>query len=578
MIKNFFIFGKRLLTSRQRTIFQAAIIIMITLAASRFLGLVRQRVLAHYFSVEDLAIYFAAFRLPETVFDILVSGSLSSAFIPVFSSYISKGEEKKAWYVASVSQNIVLFLFIIAASVVFIFAKQLSVILTPGFPSSNQDLMAQLTRLLLFVQIFFILSFFLTSALESHQRFVIPAIAPLFYNLGIILGAIFFTSLGFGIWSPAIGALLGAILHFAIQLPLAVSLGFRFVPRLDFKNEGVIAIAKLAAPRSLELVAYQILKSVELILASLITVASYTYYTFAYSLQLVPVGLIGVSIAKASLPMLSSSAARDQMEEFRKTLSFALSQIFFFVLPFSFFLTVLRIPLVRLFFGTARFSWVSTVQTGYVVSAFSLGILAQCVVSLFSRAFYALHNTKTPVKVSIFSIAVNIITGIFFVKVLRLDVWSLAFAFSIASIIQALILFFILNAKIKILDIYLLNSIFKIAVSSSFSGIVMFFLLKVLDRSVWDSRLSFLGKLGVGLPTNFQNFVIDTHYTINLFFLTLLVAGIGCFVYLLVAAALKIPEADYVFEIIMRFAVTKIPRLSAESKREPVSQTPPETP
>lgn len=576
MVKNFLLTGKAILTGRQGTILSAALTIMIMVAASRVLGLVRQRVLAHFFSVEDLAVYFAAFRFPEMIFEILVVGALSSAFIPVFSSYISRGQEKKGWYVAAISQNAALFIFALLAVFIFIFAEPLSQLITPGFPAGSQAMMAQLTRLLLFVQGFFILSFFLTGVLESHQRFLLPAIAPLFYNLGIIFGAASLSSLG--VWGAAIGALVGAFLHFAIQLPLALSLGFRFVPKIDFRDPGFRSIAKLAAPRALELSAYQILKSIELVLASLISLASYTYYTFANTLQLVPVGLFGVSVAKASLPTLSSFAAKGQMEKFRQTFGFALTQILFFVLPMAILLAVLRIPLVRILFGTARFSWEATVQTGYVVSAFSLGVTAQSIVALFTRAFYALQDTKTPVKVSLFSILVNIAIGAFLVLVLRLDVWSLALAISIAYLLQATLLFLILDRRIQVATRQVAVSAGKIVLASFASGGVMFFLLKILDRSAWDKKLSFLGKFGLALPTSFESFVLDTRYTANLIFLTLLVAGVGALVYLLLAALLRLSEMDYLFGIVRRLLTGKIPLPPAEPKEvEPVSPPPAET-
>lgn len=572
MVKNVFLTGKAILTGRQKSLLSAAATIMVMLVAAQVLGLIRQRVLAHFFSDQDLAVYFAAFRLPETIFAILVSGALSAAFIPVFTSYFSRGQAKKAWDVAAISQNIAFLIFAVFALFIFIFADSLSPLITPGFPPERQILMSSLTRVLLLVQGLFLFSFFLTGVLESRQRFLVPALAPIFYNLGIILGAATLSHLG--VWGAAIGAVFGAFLHFAVQLPLALSLGFRYIPKLDFREPGVRTIARLALPRVIEVSALQVLRTAELILASLVSIAAYTYLAFANTLQFVPVGLFGFSIAKASLPTLSVNAARGEMDAFRKTFSFSFTQILFFVVPFSVFLAVLRIPLVRLIFGTARFSWEATVQTGQVVSAFALGIAAQAAIALLARSFYALQDTRTPVKVALLSILLNIALATLFVKGLGLGTWSLALAFSIASIFQSIVLFILLDRRVGVATQDLTLSFFKVLLASGASGAVMFFLLKVLDRSAWDKKLSFLGQLGLGLPTTFDRFVLDTRYVVNLFFLTALVATVGALVYLAVAAFVKLHEVDVLFGLIQRLLVGKAPLPKPEAKEpEPVIPT-----
>ncbi|MGB9707062.1 MAG: lipid II flippase MurJ, partial [Microgenomates group bacterium] len=199
MWKNLFKNGSNFLTSQQKNIFSAAFVIMLTIAASRILGLIRNRVLAHFFTAETLSVYFAAFRLPETVFEVLVFGTLASAFIPTFTSYLSKRQEKEAWYVACAMINIALVFFLVLAIALFVFSKPFYYLITPGFSLSQVELTANLARILLLAQGFFVLSYFLTAVLESFRRFLVPAVAPLFYNLGIILGTVFFAP-KFGIY------------------------------------------------------------------------------------------------------------------------------------------------------------------------------------------------------------------------------------------------------------------------------------------------------------------------------------------------------------------------------------------
>ena len=558
MVKKLLQRGSNLFTKRQKTILSAAIIIMIMIAASRVLGLVRNRVLANFFSAETLSVYFAAFRVPETIFEILVFGTFSSAFIPTFTSYISRGKKDEAWYVASISLNFAFLVFLIFALVIFLIAQPLYHLIAPGFSPQDTIEIANLSRVLLVAQGFFVLSYFLTSVLESLQRFLVPALAPLMYNLGIIFGA-FFLSSHFGLYGPAIGAVIGAFLHFLIQLPLAFWLGFRPRLVLNLVHPGVREIARLALPRVVELSAIQLGKVGELFLASLVSTAAYTYYTFANSLSLLPIGLFGTSVAKASLPTLSYQSAQGDHKQFVETLISLFNQVVFFIFPCAVFLAVLRIPVVRLVFGAARFTWASTVQTGYTLSAFCLGILTQALIFPLTRAYWALHDTKTPVKISIGAIVIEIFLGAIFILVFKLQIWTLALAFSSASLIQMLILFSFLVRKVSGLDKKKVGIPFlKIAFSSFISGGLMFFLLKVLDRSAWDKRLSFLHWIGLKLPTTFDHFVLDTRYTINLILLTLLVGIIGVLTYLLLAWFLKVKEVTLLKRLIDKIKKPKI--------------------
>jgi len=489
-------------SSKQTSVFSAASIIMVMILASRVLGLVRQRVLAHFFEANDLSLFFAAFRLPDLLFEVLIWGTFSSAFIPVFTKSLQKGR-KNAWKIAGSITNIGFLIFLVLALLVIIFADRLYGIFVPGFEVVDRTQVVLIARILFVAQSFFVISYVLTAVLESLRRFLVPAIAPLFYNLGIILGTIFFSP-KLGLLGPTIGVLIGAFLHLVIQLPLAFKLGFRFRTKISITPE-VKKIGKLAIPRLIEVSFLQIAKTVELSLATLISTASYTYFTFGNTIQLLPVGLFGTSIAKAALPTLARQS--DKLGKFKKTLFSALGQMSFLIIPISTFLIVLRIPVVRLIYGTDIFSWESTVQTGLVVSAFALGILFQATSSILARSFYALHDTKTPVKISITTILINIAIDFVLVKVFHLPIWGLAAAFSFSTFLQSLLLYIFLIGKIG--DGETFKKIFpvlKSLVSSVISGSVMYFLLKIFDKSAWVKKLSFLGKIeGLENPFNFNN-------------------------------------------------------------------------
>lgn len=551
MWKIFWRNGHKFLTRKQTSLLSAAFIIMVMIAASRVLGLLRNRVLANFFPVETLSLYFAAFRLPEVIFEVLVFGSLSSAFVPTFTSYLSRNKKKEAWYVAGASLNLWLIVFVIFGSLVAVFAPSIYRVIAAGFKPDQMDQIVSLARLLLFAQGFFVVSYFLTGVLESTQRFLLPAVAPLFYNLGIILGTVFMHR-QWGIYAPTFGAVIGAFFHFAIQFFPARQLGFRFLKSIDLSHPGVKQIGRLAMPRMLELSVLQVGKSIELFLASLVSSAAYAYFTFANSLQLLPIGLFGVSLAKASLPILSKQASREEWPEYKKTFMSSFREILFLVVPMAVFMAVLRIPVVRLVFGASRFDWAATVETGRTLSAFCLGLTAQAVLYLFNRAFYALQDTRTPVKVSVFSIAVNGLLGAVFILILHLPVWSLALSFSVSSILQVLILFAVLRRRLG--EWALKEFVFpalKVLLPALFSGGVMFVLLKLFDRS---PAVGLAGSVGLALPQGALSVLsLDTRQTGQLLLLTLMVGTVGSATYLFLVWLLRVEEVRVFSRFLLKF-------------------------
>ena len=565
--------SRKILSAPQASVLSAATIIMVMVVFSRVLGLVRQRILAHFFTAPQLSLFFAAFRLPDTIFEVLVFGTFSSAFIPVFTKSLKKGA-KEAWQTAGIIVNLGLLIFTVLAAISVLSAHNIYSLVAPGFDPEERLQIVKVARVLFAAQGFFVVSYVLTGVLESLRRFLVPALAPLFYNLGIIAGTIFLVP-KFGLLAPAIGVLIGAFAHFIIQLPLATRLGFRFIKSVKI-TKNVRQIGKLALPRVIELSFLQVSKTVELLLSSLISTAAYTYFTFGNTLQLLPVGLFGTSIAKAALPTLAREA--DSPEKFARTLSQSLYQIVFLVIPIATVLIVLRIPIVRLVYGTEIFSWESTVQTGYVVSAFAFGVVFQAATAILARGFYALGDTKTPVIVSIASISLVVVTSVVFILGLSIPVWGLAAAFSLGAFFQASILYYLIGKKIgQHLNFQSIAPIIKSAVAAMGSGGVMFFLVKIFDRSVWVKRLSFLGKIESTKVIEFERFVLDTRYTANLLILTIFVSLVGGLVYLGLSVILKNSEvytfANLLKRVFIKGKVSPIPK----EEQEPIAPTPQDT-
>ena len=569
MVDKFFNKGKKFLMSPQTSVLSAAGVIMFMGVAARVLGVANKFVVAHYFPLNEVSLFWAAFRLPDLIFEIFFFSTFSSAFIPVFTKALKKGE-KNAWEIAGRVLNIALLVFLPLAIFVAVFAHNIYGFIVPGYSVEQVSRIADIARVLFAAQGLFIVSYILTGVLESLRRFLVPALAPIFYNLGIILGAIFLSP-SMGLMGPAIGAVLGAFMHLAIQLPLALKLGFRFIPRIR-PNSGVKKIGRLSLPRFIELSFQQVARTVELSLSSLMPTVAYTYLIYANSLQTFPVTLFGVSLAKAALPTLSR--LEDDSKEFLRTVLNTLYQIIFFVLPVATTLIVLRVPVIRLIYGIANsFDWEATIQTSMVLSGYAFGIVFQSAVSLLARSFYALHDTKTPVTVSVSGVIITIFSAFLFVRWYGVGVWGLALAVSIGLGFQAFVLFYLLMRRINGgLFFAPLVPITKHVVASLISGTTMYFILKFFDRSVWVKRLAFFTNADVFEGLQFQNFVLDTRYTLNLIVLTGLVAGIGMALYLLVLYLLRCRELFVVIRLI------KQRKLSFSQKNtEPISQPPAES-
>lgn len=531
MVKNFFKNGIKIFSVRQTNILTAATVIMFLSLASRLLGLLRDRLLAHYFTSDLVGIYFAAFRIPDLLFQILVFGALSVAFIPVFTEYLKKDRES-AWDLASSLLNLTFLIFLVLLVLLFIFAEPLSLLLVPGLPKENPAhlaLLVNLTRIILLAQIFFVVSAFLTGILHSFQRFLVPAAAAFFYNLGIILG-IYFGQAWFGIYGAALGAVLGAFLHFLIQLPLTRSLGFHWRFDFHFSHPGVREIGKLTLPRSIALAADQINLAVDTILASLISLSSITFLTFAQHLALVPVGLFGATIAQAALPILSHLSSEEGLDHFRQTLISCFRQIAFLVIPLSVAMIILHTPIIRLVFGAKLFTWDATVLTARTLAFLAVGVCAQSSTLLLNRAFYALRDTMTPLKIGLVSIVLNILASVTFINFFHFPVWGLGLSASIAASTNLILLLFFLRKKIGgFTGQEFIMPLSKMFFAAFAMAGVLYLPVRLLDRVV-----------------------LDTTRTINLIFLIAISGTFGFLIYLALAQVLHLEEVKTFWSLFKR--------------------------
>jgi putative peptidoglycan lipid II flippase len=524
--------GKFLLFRKQTNILSAAFVIMAIYGVSHLVGLVKTRLLiGHFFgsAASYLDVYYAAFVLPDTLFQLLVVGALSAAFIPTFTKYLSK-DEKDAWHMASLAMNIIVLSLALIAGIIFIFARPISALVAPGFSAQQILIMTGLLRIMLVAQIFFSVSGFLTSIIQTHHRFLVPALAPIGYNLGIIFGIIVLAP-HIGIYGPAVGVVLGAILHMLVQIPLAIKLGFRFKPILNITHPGVREVATLMPPRAVALGLDQVEQFVAVTLASLLTSGSLSILNAARTLYTIPASLFGATIGQAAFPALSRVSSNENLSEFKKILADSLLQILFISLPVSTLFIILRIPIVRIIFGSRTFPWSATLLTGKTLAILAVSASFYAVMQLIVRGFYALHDTATPLKIGTAAAVFDIVFSVLAVYVFQWNVMGIALGITATSIVETIVLLTVLYRKL----------------GWTADTNIMFF---AVGKMIFTS---FITGLSLWLPMRLlDKFVFDTTRTIPLLALTGVTSLIGMVVYLCLSYLFKVEELKSYLALLKR--------------------------
>lgn len=461
---------KRLLTAPFQSITGAALLLGAASFLSRIVGLLRDRILAHQFGAGvELDVYTAAFRVPDFLYNIIIVGALSAGFIPIFLEIFEK-EKEKAWKFTSTILNITFVALGIISLIAFLTLPYFLHNLVPGFSPESQAQTLMLTRIMLLSPIFLGLSGVVSSVLQSLRSFVVYSFAPLFYNIGIIIGALVFVPM-FGLKGLAYGVVLGAIMHFAVQLPMLFHYGFHFQLSFSYKDSSVKKLFKLMVPRTLTLATVQINVLLTTLFASTLAVGSVAAYNFANNISSLPVGIIGISFALAAFPTLSELANKKDMSGFEQHVSRTTRQILFFIIPLTILFLLLRAQIIRILLGTGEFDWNDTIVTAQTVGMLSISLFAQCLIPLFIRAFYALQNTRTPLLVTFFSTLITIGLSFFLKNIFGIS--GLALGISIGSILQFLVLAVLLYKKMEVHnEKIIIVSTFKITLAALCMGII----------------------------------------------------------------------------------------------------------
>ena len=477
---------KKIFSRKIDSITIAATLVAFSSLLSRLLGILRDRILAGEFGAGNiLDVYYAAFRVPDLIFNLIVLGALSAGFIPVFTCLIKDfkcertdgSPNQKAWDLANNILNTLMIFLIFISGLGILFSPFLMKLVAPGFSPEKQQLTAELTRIMFLSPIFLGLSSILGGILQSFKRFLVYSLAPIMYNIGIIIGALYFVPF-WGVHGLAWGVALGAFLHMFVQLPLVFSLGFKYRPIINLRDPNMRKIGRMMVPRTMTLGVSQLNLLVITILASGLAGGSLAVFNFANNLQAFPVGIFGISFAIAAFPTMSRVA--HSKKKLIANFSATFRKILFFVVPATVLLITLRAQIIRVILGTGRFDWQDTILTMDTLGFFAIGLFAQATIPLLIRVFYARHDSKTPFFIGLVAAICNLVFGWYFSRML--GVQGLALGFSIAQIVNFVLLWLALHVYLgEIQERKILISVAKF----SFAAIACGLMVQIMKLAVW---------------------------------------------------------------------------------------------
>ena len=412
---------------------------------SRLLGFVRDQVIAAKFGTTALTdAYLVAYSLPNLVY-VIVVGALTAVFIPVFTGYLAKNDSQRGWKTASIIINLTALGLGLATLVGFIGAPFFVKLLAPRFDAETAALAAQLARIMFPGVIFMGLAGIFAAILNSYQHFALPALAPAVTNLAIIAGAYFLAG-EWGIYSLAIGTLVGFMGQLLIQIPQVAKKGFRYSYSLNLTDEGVRKIGVLILPVAAAIGVSQIYITIDSILASGLAPGSLAALKFAFRLMQLPLGVFVMAISTAVFPTLALQAVQEDKDALRKTTTLGLTTIALLTVPAAIGLMALRVPIISLLFERGSFNTASTLATASALLFYAVGLFGHAGNAILTRVYYALKDTKTVVYTTLAAVSVNLVFSLIFIRIMGHS--GLALANSLAALINLTLLVTILHYKI----------------------------------------------------------------------------------------------------------------------------------
>lgn len=433
--------------SSTRQIARAASVVIVLFFFSRVAGLAREMIIGARFGTSaEYDAYLAAFRVPDLIFFLVAGGALGSAFIPVFTGCLTRRDLTGAWRLFSGVVNLVLILMTVLAALAALTAPWLvRTILAPGFAPWQQSLTVELMRWMLISTVIFGVSGIVMGVLNSFQHFLLPALAPVLYNLSIIAGA-WFLAPKYGVYGLVIGVIVGAALHLEIQLFGLWRYNARYYRTLGLNNRHVREVSRLMAPRVLGLAVVQINFWVNTMLASALAPGSLSALNYAWLLMLLPQGIVAQGVATAAFPTFSALEAQGRRVELRRVFGSTLRGVLFLAIPAAVGLFVWRLPLIQLLLERGEFTSRSTDLTAVALAFYAFGLIGHSALEIFARAYYALHDTRTPVIIGIAAMGLNVVLSL----VLRgpLALAGLALANTVATTLEMIVLALLLSRRL----------------------------------------------------------------------------------------------------------------------------------
>jgi len=514
---------------RRVSLAKSAGIVAGSFVISRILGLVREIVLARQFGTsEAFSAYVSAFRIPDLLFLVVMAGAFGSAFIPVFSGFLGDGEDEAAWKLASVVLNISGVLVILMAAVTWVFAPELvRYIVAPDASSTAQQITVDCMRILLLSPVFLGFGIAAKGILEGQDLFTLPAFAPIIYNAATILGAVV---LGphVAVYGVAIGVVAGAIGFLLLQIPGLMRSGMRYSISFDPRTPGVTEVGRLLAPRLIGQAAFQLNFIAVTNLAWRTGGQSVSALNYAWQLLMLPHGVLALSVSTVILPTLSRLWQGGDTAAFRATLGNALRPLLFLSLPAAVVLFAFRLPIVQTLFQTGAFSAESTSLVAAPLTFLAAGLVSYALVEALTRAFYAMHDTRTPVIAGIGIVALNIVIGVALLD--RIGYLALALALSLSTTVEAVVLIVVLGRRIGNVTVKTRDWLLRVIASS----VVMALVAAVLADPLTEATMP-------GNGPRLQQIVVF-----------LVVLGVVAVVYLGCAWMLRIPELTDILDHLAR--------------------------
>ncbi len=425
-----------------------ALLLSASALASRGLGVLRDHVFASIFGIGSegghfaLDAYYVAFKIPDFLYVLLIFGAMSAAFIPLYTQLLKKEGSDRAFEFASGVLNGLFLLLALISALCFFLAPWLVPFLAQGYPLELQNLTVDLTRILLLSPLFLGLSGVLQGIENAHKTFWGAALAPLVYNGSIIAAAYWFAP-SYGVYALAWGAVVGTLLHFLVQVPGALHSGFKYSFLFTWRTKEFREFITLVVPRLFGTSAAQVGILFDTFLCTLLPLGSLSVYNYAFNLESIPYGVVAVSVSTAVFSTLAEHA--DSPEHFLHTLRRSLASIWFWVLPATVGLFILREPVVDLILSGGKFDQTAASLTVSTLAIFVWSALPQSFVPLLTRAFYSLRETWLPVKIALVSVLADLAIAGTFVLILNWSVHALALADLVNGIVNVALLVFFLK-------------------------------------------------------------------------------------------------------------------------------------